>query len=170
MTGIREIRAVVATSVQQGWCRVAELTRELDDGPRPGSTGLRQVLTEVANGVRSVTEGEFRDLILRAGLPVPMFNARLYSGDVLIAVADAWWPRAGVVAEVDSREWHLSPEDWERTLRRHARLTAEGILVLHFTPKQIRTEPAQVIATLRATLAARRSAGPVRVRALPARP
>jgi hypothetical protein len=169
LTGIREIRAVVAASVQQDWCRLAELARELSDGPKPGSTGLRQVLAEVASGVRSITEGEFRDLILRAGLPMPMFNARLYSGDRLIAVVDAWWPRAGVVAEVDSREWHLSPEDWERTLRRHARLTAEGILVLHFTPKQIRTEAAQVIATLRATLDARRSAGPARVRALPAR-
>ena len=169
LTGVREVRAVVAASVQQGRCRVAELARELGDGPRPGSTGLRLVLAEVASGVRSVTEGEFRDLIVRAGLPVPMFNARLYSGAVLIAVADAWWPGAGVVAEVDSREWHLSPEDWERTLRRHARLTAEGILVLHFTPKQVRTEPAQVIATLRATLEAWSSAGPVRVRALPAR-
>jgi hypothetical protein len=169
LTAIREIRAVVAASVQQGWCRVAEVARELDDGPQLGSRGLRQVLAEVASGVRSVTEGEFRDLVLRAGLPIPMFNARLYSGDVLIAVADAWWPEAGIVAEVDSREWHLSPEDWERTLRRHARLTSEGILVLHFTPKQIRTEPEQVIATLRATLDARRGAGPVRVRALPAR-
>ena len=110
-----------------------------------------------------------RRLGMTAGLPMPMFNARLYCGNALIAVADAWWPEAGVVAEVDSREWHLSPEDWERTLRRHARLTAEGILVLHFTPKQIRTEPAQVVSTLRATLDARGSAGPVRVRALPAR-
>lgn len=168
LTSVRETRAVVATSVQQDWCQVAELARELKDGPQPGSTGLRQVLAEVASGVRSVTEGEFRDLVLRAGLPIPMFNARLYSADVLIAVADAWWPEAGVVAEVDSREWHLSPEDWERTLRRHARLTSEGILVLHFTPRQIRTEPGRVIATLRATLDARRSAGPARVRALPA--
>jgi very-short-patch-repair endonuclease len=75
----------------------------------------------------------------------------------------------GVVAEVDSREWHLSPEDWERTMRRHARLTTEGILVLHFTPKQIRNEPTQVIAMLRATLDARQTAGQVGVLALPAR-
>ena len=169
LTGIREVRAVVADAVQRDRCRVAELASELDAGPVAGSARFRRVLAEVASGVRSVTEGEFRDLVLRAGLPVPMFNARLYSGDVLIAVADAWWPEAGVVAEVDSREWHLSPEDWERTLRRHARLTSEGILVLHFTPKQIRNEPAQVMATLCATLAARRSAGPARIRALPAR-
>jgi hypothetical protein len=169
MTSIRDVRAVVADAVQRDRCRVVELATELDDGPVAGSARFRRVLAEVASGVRSITEAEFRDLVLRAGLPVPMFNARLYSGDVLIGVADAWWPEAGVVAEVDSREWHLSPEDWERTLRRHARLTAEGILVLHFTPKHIRSEPAQVVATLRATLAARRGAGQVRVRALPAR-
>jgi very-short-patch-repair endonuclease len=83
-------------------------------------------------------------------------------------VADAWWPDAGVAAEVDSREWHLSPGDWERTLRRHARLTAHGILVLHFTPKQIRTEPAQVAAAIRAALDAARADRQSRVRALPA--
>ncbi len=170
MTNVRDIRAVVAGSVQQDWCRVAELAKELGDGPRPGSAGFRLVLAEVAGGVRSVTEAEFRDLVMGAGLPMPMFNARLYSGDVLLAVADAWWPDAGVAAEVDSREWHLSPEDWERTMRRHARMTAEGILVLHFTPKQIRAEPTQVISTLRAALDTRRTAGQPRVRALPAPP
>ena len=168
MTGVREVRSVVAGAVQRDRCRVAELVSELDAGPVAGSARFRRVLAEVASGVRSITEGEFRDLILGSGLPMPMFNARLYSGDVLIAVADAWWPRAGVVAEVDSREWHLSPEDWERTMRRHARLTAEGILVLHFTPKQIRANPAQVIATLRATLDTRRTAAQLRVRTLPA--
>lgn len=99
---------------------------------------------------------------------MPMFNARLYVGQVLIAVADAWWPEAAVAAEVDSREWHLSPGDWERTLRRHARLTAHGILVLHFTPRQIRTEPAAVVAAIRAALDAARADGQPRVRALPA--
>jgi very-short-patch-repair endonuclease len=112
---------------------------------------------EVAEGIRSGAEADLRDLVKRAGLPVPMFNARLYRGRVLVAVADAWWPDARVAAEVDSREWHLSPEDWERTLRRHARMSAQGILALHFTPRQIRTEPAQVIATIRAALDAGRA-------------
>ena len=34
-----------------------------------GLSGLRRVLEEVAEGIRSVTEGEFRDLIKRARLP-----------------------------------------------------------------------------------------------------
>ena len=168
LSGIREIRAVIAGSVQQSWCQVAELADELRDGPQPGSGGFRLVLAEVAAGIRSVTEAEFRDLLQRSALPMPMFNARLYSGDVLLAIADAWWPDVGVAAEVDSREWHLSPEEWEKTMRRHARLTAEGILVLHFSPKQIRAQPAEVIATLRAALDVRQTAPQARVRALPA--
>jgi hypothetical protein len=117
----------------------------------------------------TTAEADLRDLVKRAGLPMPMCNARLYAGQVLIAAADAWWPEAAVAAEVDSREWHLSPGDWERTLRRHARLTAHGILVLHFTPRQIRTEPAQVVAAIRSALAAARADGQPRVRALSAR-
>jgi very-short-patch-repair endonuclease len=76
--------------------------------------------------------------------------------DQLIAVPDAWWHDAGVAVEVDSREWHLSPGDWERTMRRHAELTALGILVSHFSPRQIRTEPERVLAAIRAALDAGR--------------
>ena len=83
---------------------------------------------------------------------------------LLIGVTGAWWPAARVAAEIDSREWHLSPADWERRLRRHARLTADGILALHFTPKQIRTEPAQVAAAIRAALDAARADGRPRAR------
>lgn len=168
LTDLREVRAVVASSVQSGWCRIAELARELGDGPVAGSARFRQVLAEVADGVRSVAEADFRDLVNRAGLPVPVFNARLYSGGALLAVVDAWWPDAGVAAEVDSREWHLSAEDWERTIRRHARMTARGILVLHFTPRQIGTEQDQVVAALRAALEAGRGTGPLPLRARPA--
>jgi len=107
-------------------------------------------------------------LIKRGRLPVPLLNARLYLGNELIARPDAWWPDFGVAVEMDSREWHLSPEDWERTMRRHARLTALGILVLHFSPRQIRDEPDQVLATIRAALASRRGHSRLAIRTLPA--
>ncbi len=43
-----------------------------------------------------------------------MFNPLLYdAAGGLIASPDAWWPDAGVAAEVDSREWHLAPDDWQ---------------------------------------------------------
>jgi very-short-patch-repair endonuclease len=83
-----------------------------------------------------------------------MFNARLYAGSIFIAVADAWWREAGVVGEVDSRAWHLSPDHWEHTMQRHARMSAHGIVVLHFSPARIRTDPAGVVADIKAALAA----------------
>ena len=115
-----------------------------------------------------MAEGDLRALIEAAGLPSPMFNARLYVGQAFTAVADAWWPEAGVAVEVDSREWHLSPEDWERTLRRNARMGRHGIIVLHFTPRRIRNEPTEVAAEIGSALQAGRARPALAVRALPA--
>jgi hypothetical protein len=151
----REVRGLVADAVQRGLCRVERLKAELEHGPVRRSAWFRRALAEVADGIRSGAEGDFRDLIRKARLPAPQFNAKLYAGQEFLAVADAWWPGAGVAGEVESREWHLSPGDWEDTLARSARLTSHGIKVLHFTPGQIRTEPARVIADIRRALAAR---------------
>jgi very-short-patch-repair endonuclease len=152
LSSFREVRAVAADAVQRRQCRLDQLTVELAGAPLRQSAWLRRALEEVADGVRSVAEGDLRTLIKAAGLPAPMFNAQLYVGRTLLAVADAWWPDAGVAVEVDSREWHLSPEDWQRTLRRHASMSAHGIIVLHVTPHQIRIEADRVAADIRAAL------------------
>jgi len=153
MTSLPEVRALIAGAVQRGDCPLRALVGELPHGRARSSALLRQALAEVADGIRSVAEAEFKDLINQAGLPEPMFNARLFTADgSFIATADAWWPDAGVAAEVDSREWHLSPAQWERTMRRRATMTSRGILVLHFTPRQIRFEPTTVIAAVADTL------------------
>ena len=138
LTRIGDVRAVAAGAVQQGLCTVAELAAELSQARRREAGLLRAVLAEVADGIRSPAEADFRDLIRRAGLPAPLFNARLYLGRRLLAVPDAWWPQAGVAAEVDSREWHFAPEGWEETMKRHRRMTAAGVLVLHVSPGQVR--------------------------------
>lgn len=166
--GFREFRALLADSVQRRLCKVDSLARELADTPRRQSSWLRRALAEVADGVRSVAEGDLRDLIIRAGLPRPMFNARLFIGADFLAKPDAWWPDAGVAAEVDSREWHLSPEHWERTLARHTQMSGYGILVLHFTPHQVRTQPDWVVAEIRSALQAGRQRAALAVRARPA--
>ncbi len=145
----REVRAVTADAVQRGRCRIDQLAEELAHAPVRQSAWLRRTLAEVADGVRSAAEGDLRSLIRAAGLPPPMFNARLYAGPDFLAVADAWWPDAGVAVEVDSREWHLSPENWQRTLRRSTRMNALGINVMHFTPQRIRTEAAEVAGEIR---------------------
>lgn len=149
---LREVRAVVADAVQRGRCLPMWLAEELDGGPVRGSSRLRLVLAEITDGIRSVAEAELRELIKRSGLPEPLFNPKLYAAGTFIASPDCWWPRAAVAVEVDSREWHLSPEDWEKTMSRRSRMSSYGIIVLHFTPHQIRTEPARVVSLIKAAL------------------
>jgi very-short-patch-repair endonuclease len=168
LTDLRDVRAVIADAVQKNQCPAFLLAEELDSGPKSGSALPRRVLAEISEGVRSVAEAEFRDLIRRARLPKPLFNASIYAGRSFVAIADAWWPDAGVVAEVDSREWHLSPADWEHTIRRHAAMTAHGILVLHFTPGQIHRDGAKVTADLRSAIVAGRRRAPLTLRTKPA--
>lgn len=164
----RDVRAVTADAVQRRRCRIDQLADELRHAPVRHSAWLRRTLAEVADGVRSAAEGDLRSLIRAAGLPPPMFNARLYIGPDLLAVPDAWWPDAGVAAEVESREWHLSPEDWNRTMSRSRRMGAKGILLVQVSPQQIRTEAERIVADIRDALEAGRARPPLAIRTLPA--
>ena len=168
LSSLRDVRAVVADAVQSRRCPIFLLADELEEGPRRRSALLRQAIGEVQEGIRSVAEADFHDLLKRARVPIPLFNARILAGNTFVAEADAWWQRAGVAAEVDSREWHLSPADWKRTMQRHAAMTAHGILVLHFTPTMIRQEPAIVVQQVRKALKTGSARPPLRLRALPA--
>lgn len=168
LADIGPVRAVVAAAVQRGACTVGGLAEELTAGPVRGSALLRQVLAEVTEGVRSTAEGELKDLVKAESLPPPMFNAKLYDADAFVAMPDAWWPDAGVAVEVDSREWHLSPHDWQRTMTRHTTMSARGIIVLHFTPRQVRDEPGSVVSAIRSALDAGRARPPLGIRTVAA--
>ncbi len=100
---------------------------------------------------------------------MPLFNAAVFAGDHFIARPDAWWPELGVAVEVDSAEWHLSPDDHARTLARGRRMSIHQLNVLRFTPKQIRTEPARVIADIRDALEGARDRPPLNLRTVPCR-
>ena len=162
-------RALVAGAVQQRICTVRQLAVELRDGPTQGSGPLRSALAEVADGIASIAEADLRKLIGKGKLPTPLYNPSLYVGDKFLARPDAWWPDAGVACEVDSREWHLSPQGWERTQQRHARMSACGIIVQHFSPRRIRSEPALVLGELRGAVESGRQRPPLAIRTVPAR-
>ena len=102
-----------------------------------------------------------------ARLPTPLFNPSLYDGDTFIAKPDAWWPDAGVAVEVDSRRWHLSPEAWERTMKRHDLMGEYLIIPLHFSPHQIRREPAEVAQRIKGALERGLQRPPLPIRTVP---
>jgi len=168
LSDIRDVRTVVAAGVQWRAVCVAELAEELGQGRTAGSARFRAVLAEVADGVRSSAEADLRKLIKSSSLPDPYYNPRLYRGEEFIAVPDAWWPDAGVAAEVDSRQWHLLPRDWELTLARHARMSSLGITVLHYPPRRLLTEPRVVVAEIRSALDVGRTRPRLALRTVPA--
>jgi len=167
LTELRDVRAVVADAVQLGRCTVSQLAQELQAGPVRGSAAFRSVLAEVAEGIRSTAEGDLRDVIQTARLPMPLFNPSLYDRDLFLGKPDGWWPDAGVAGEVDSRAWHLSPEDWDRTRRRHDLMAAAGIIVLHFSPRELRREPAKVAEMIRGALNRGLTRPPLPIRTIP---
>jgi hypothetical protein len=169
LTSLRDVRAVVADAVQRRACQVRDLAAELDAGPKSGSALFRMALADVAEGIRSVAEADLKDLLVKARVPMPLFNPALYGTDgTFIARPDAWWPELGIAIEVDSREWHLSPEDHEKTLTRGRRMGRHQIVVLRFTPKQLRSRAATVVEEIRRTLEGARGRPPLNLRTVPA--
>ena len=162
MTDLADVRAMVAEAVQQGRCLIQHLARELEAGPVPGSGLFRRALAEVAEGIRSAVEGDLHDLIRWARLPTPLYNPRLLVDGEFLAMPDCWWPESGVAGEADSRAWHFSPDDWEQTLARHARMSAHGIIVLHLTSQRIRFKRREVAEDIRRALAAGRQLPQIR--------
>lgn len=156
MTDLNDVRTVVAEAVQRRRCSIEQLARELAAGPSWGSGLFRRALAEVAEGIRSAVEGDLRDLIRWARLPTPLYNPRLLVDGEFLAMPDCWWPESGVAGEADSRAWHFSPRDWEKTLARHARMSSHGIIVLHITTYRIRSKRREVADEIRQALAAGR--------------
>lgn len=152
-TGQRRFRALCAEAVQRRHCELGELLDHLL--ARPGALGLPQVtrvVEDLTAGVRSVVEGEARELLAHAGLPEPLWNPVLFLDGRFLAVPDAYWPHACVALEIDSRAWHLRPADHERGLARANRLTAVGLPVVRTTPVQLRRDPVPVFHELTALL------------------
>jgi hypothetical protein len=169
MASLRDVRAVVADAVQRRQCAIRDLTGELGAGPAKGSVLFRTALADVADGIRSAAEGDLRDLLAGSGLPMPLFNPDLYDEHgKFIARPDAWWPAHGIAVEVDSKQWHTSPEDHAKTLARGRRMARYQIVVLRFTPRQIRTQPKDVIADIKAALEGAKTRPALDLRTVPA--
>jgi hypothetical protein len=143
---LRTVRAFVSEAVQRRLTTPQCLALELRERRRNGSGVFRQVVSEVMAGVRSAPEAEFKDIIDATNLGGPvLWNPVLWSptGERL-PTPDAWIDDVGIAIEIDSREYHATPDGWSRTLQRHNVLAGHGVLVLHFTPAEIRSTPETV--------------------------
>ncbi|MEE6263557.1 hypothetical protein [Plantactinospora sonchi] len=107
---------------------------------------VRRALQEIIQGVRSSPEAELRECLGRSRLlPEILWNPRLLGPDgSILPTPDGYLPDAALAVEVDSQEFHFAAADWHRTLDRHNELSRYDVLILHFTPAQIRRDPARV--------------------------
>lgn len=113
-------------------------------------------------GVRSVAEAKVRTILRSAGLPEGLWNHDLYDANgQWLGRPDAIWLEVGVVLEIDSMAWHLSPQAYRKTQARQRRLTKAGLLVIPVAPNAVFADPAGFLAELRATLAAAAARGHV---------
>lgn len=138
--------------VQTGRVPSDRLADELRAAKLSGRADVARVLNEVEAGVRSPAEGLARTVVLGTDLPPPLWNPRLTLDGEFLVVPDAYWPRHGVILEVDSKEHHWAVQDWEATMARHNRLAALGFRVLHASPGQLRDHPGEVVTALRTAL------------------
>jgi hypothetical protein len=153
-TNIGDARMVICAAIKDHVCTLAELGAELTNGPSRGSALLRRGLRDAARGIWSAAEGDLADLIDGSDLAKPEYNVALYAEDgTFLGIVDAWWKRAGVAAEVDSREFHFEEGGWEKTMARHNLIIARRVQLLHFTPQRIKRNGDGVLNDLRIAIA-----------------
>jgi very-short-patch-repair endonuclease len=120
----------------------------------PGRRGLkvlRRLLAESQDDppeLRSGVEREFLELIRAAGLPLPATNVVVEGLTV-----DAYWPRHGLVVELDTYGYHGSRAKFEDDRERTEHLQRAGLDCRRFTGRRVRQQPAAVVATVRKALA-----------------
>ena len=150
---IDDVRTVVAEAVQRGFCDVDSIAEELRAGRRNGSSLLRRAVREVADGAASAPEARAGRCCERRESPPFEQNAPVVVGSRCY-FADFLWRELWAILEIDSREYHFAPQDWQATLRRDAALETAGYSVIHVVPSDLR-DGAEFVRRVRQWLASR---------------
>ncbi|XVS63058.1 hypothetical protein ACQPYE_33095 [Actinosynnema sp. CA-299493] len=128
-----DIRAVLTEVVRHGGVPVADLRA----GLARSSAQARQVLSELADGVRSVPQAWAKAVLDDLPLPPPAWGVPLASAEGRpLGIADAWWPDRALA-------WQFTTPSPKSDL-----LEAAGAIVLHTTPTHLRQSPTAVAQAL----------------------
>ena len=119
---------------------------------RPGRGRLLALLDDIAGPAFSRSPPELLLLkrLRKAGVPRHRTNVRIAGMEV-----DLLFPDHGVVVEIDGFRFHRQRPVFEGDRDRGSALTARGLTVLNFTPRQIAREFEKVLARLCLTLGTR---------------
>ncbi|MFE0112212.1 hypothetical protein ACFWX6_23960, partial [Amycolatopsis sp. NPDC059019] len=153
---VRRIRAVepigllLIEAIQRGRCSPQAISRELDEGTTRGTAIPRRLLAEWAD-LRSVAEARAKTLARQLPVPPSHWNADVYDSlGNYIGCPDAWWDDIAMAWEIDSVDFHFYHHGYARTLKRNTRYAAAGITVVQTLPSRLQSDPAAVLAELKA--------------------
>lgn len=119
-------------------CTLSELEAALVAHPGcRGMASLRSALTSARRGPLSRRESLLRLDLVRAGLPEPVPNHRVFDTDgALLAMIDLAYPEYRVGIEYQS-DLHRNPRRWRRDIRRLERLADAGWVILQATSDDV---------------------------------
>jgi hypothetical protein len=147
LDGVREL---VAEVVQQSLCSPDELLEEVRRAARQRTALSREVLREIAAGIRSVAEAKVRKALQRRGLPEMEWNVELYTPDgEFVGIPDGYWADVAVALQIDSMAWHLAPRQYRRTQQRRRTFDRHGVLVLSVAPTDALADVDQLVSDLK---------------------
>lgn len=137
VTDARRLERLLQEAFATRATTAASLRRAVE--ARRGFRGRRALteLLDVGSGeARSQPERRLFGLVVRAGLPRPLLNARVGPW-----TADLYWPDRRVVVEVDGFGAHSSPWAQDRDRRKDLDLRRRGLDIVRFTARQVDSAP-----------------------------
>jgi hypothetical protein len=149
----RTAQGLLAAVVQQRLTTAPDLRRQLERmRPLRRAPRFRVLLTEIEGGAGSLAEVDVTRMCRDFGLPMPTRQRRRKDRAGRWRYTDCEWdlPDGTVlVLEVDGA-FHMEVEHWEDDIRRQRGLTTPGRIIARCTSREVRDEPFQLAADLKA--------------------
>ena len=159
--GPRSVGAMLDRAVRDGLTTYPRFQHRVWDLARQGRNGISTARLVLADrgfgdgwGFEKAMKGALRD----AGLPESQREFRVHVDGHRYRVDFAFFDSM-VGIECDSREWHGLQFQIDHDLERQNRILGTGLLLLRYTSRRLRDDPAGVVAEITANLEARAGTG-----------
>lgn len=150
---LRTALGALSAVVQQGLTTPTALRDQLElMRPLRRARHFRAALADMDGGSQSLAEIDVVRMCRAEGLELPRRQTRREDRAGRLRYTDAEWVLADgrrLVLEVDGA-FHMEVEHWEDDLRRQRALTQQSVALVRCTARELRYEPAQIAADLRA--------------------
>jgi hypothetical protein len=118
----------------------------------PDHPGTRRVRRYVRAPTNSPLEDDFLEFAKRYGLPQPVTNTHLLGFEI-----DVLYPRERVIVELDSAEFHMDRDSFERDRKRDVIMLEANIVTVRITDERMNHDAEEEARRLQTILADRRN-------------